>query len=543
MMDAPLLTAATASASADDDDDDERKDGKEVMIPDSVSSEILPFLGVAWPVMITCFLEILPGLSSIIIVGQFRDKEELDATALATMFLNVSGISIGVGLATAMDTLCNQAYGAGRPKKLGIYLQRGCVILGCVCVPIVVLSCFAGSMLRALGQPENVSRMAGHFVVLSIPVIPSVYLVRSPAPSRLPSAMRSRDLRIRERAQYELLRKVLQSMEILKPMLFIAIVCNALSIGMTFVLVTQTSLGYRGAAIARSSAQVLMPAVLVAYVRVAKLTDTFWSGWDIRKACTKWKEFLHLGVPGMLMMCLEWWAFEFIAIFSGLLPNATTDIGANAVLINMVSLVYMFYLGVSIASAVRVGNFLGANKPENARRSSVVSLLINVSMSCLIATSLYLARHQVPVVFTTDRAIRKTTTDTVWIFALFQILDSMNASFRGIMQGAGVQLVGSVIIFVAYYLFSLPMAALLTFGSSDFGTYHKLSSLWIGVASGLFLSAILCSTYISRVNWVDLAKDARIRVMAGKSIKCTPSDDENVGDVDDDDDENDSTFP
>ena len=29
--------------------------------------------------------------------------------------------------------------------------------------------------------------------------------------------------------------------------------------------------------------------------------------------------YLKIGVPGMLMVCLEWWAFEILAIFSGLI--------------------------------------------------------------------------------------------------------------------------------------------------------------------------------------------------------------------------------
>ena len=31
------------------------------------------------------------------------------------------------------------------------------------------------------------------------------------------------------------------------------------------------------------------------------------------------KEFLKLGVPGTMMQCAEWWAFELLAIFAGML--------------------------------------------------------------------------------------------------------------------------------------------------------------------------------------------------------------------------------
>lgn len=41
-----------------------------------------------------------------------------------------------------------------------------------------------------------------------------------------------------------------------------------------------------------------------------------------RRSNLSWKgskEFLKLGVPGTMMQCAEWWAFELLAIFAGML--------------------------------------------------------------------------------------------------------------------------------------------------------------------------------------------------------------------------------
>jgi len=44
-----------------------------------------------------------------------------------------------------------------------------------------------------------------------------------------------------------------------------------------------------------------------------------------------WGEWLSLGIPSMLVMCIEWWAYEIITILAGLLPDPKTSLGANLV--------------------------------------------------------------------------------------------------------------------------------------------------------------------------------------------------------------------
>ena len=43
-------------------------------------------------------------------------------------------------------------------------------------------------------------------------------------------------------------------------------------------------------------------------------------------------------------MCIEWWAFEFVIIFSGIL--GVNQLGAMVAIMNTNSMVFMFPLGV-----------------------------------------------------------------------------------------------------------------------------------------------------------------------------------------------------
>lgn len=57
-----------------------------------------------------------------------------------------------------------------------------------------------------------------------------------------------------------------------------------------------------------------------------------------------WFEFLKIGVPSTAMQCFEWWAFEVIAVFAGVL--GVTELSAQVVIVNIMGLVYMFPLGI-----------------------------------------------------------------------------------------------------------------------------------------------------------------------------------------------------
>lgn len=112
-------------------------------------------------------------------------------------------------------------------------------------------------------------------------------------------------------------------------MLWIAVVSNVLIIFLTYYFLKYTNIGYNGAAIARSIGNLSMPLMLFGYVILTGAHRKFWTGLS-KEAFKGWNEFLRLGVPGMLALCLEWWAFEILAVLCGLTRYPETAIGANA---------------------------------------------------------------------------------------------------------------------------------------------------------------------------------------------------------------------
>ena len=58
-----------------------------------------------------------------------------------------------------------------------------------------------------------------------------------------------------------------------------------------------------------------------------------------------------------MITCFEWWCFEILAIFAGLI--SAEALGAQVIIINITNLIFMVPLGASYAASMFIGNFLG----------------------------------------------------------------------------------------------------------------------------------------------------------------------------------------
>lgn len=102
-------------------------------------------------------------------VGHLNDPLALSAVVLSSSLYNVSGISMTLGIASAMDTLCGQAFGARNYAVLGEVLQRARLICWTICFPIMVLWWFMEPVLVLLGQQPDLAHLAGINMRIMIP--------------------------------------------------------------------------------------------------------------------------------------------------------------------------------------------------------------------------------------------------------------------------------------------------------------------------------------------------------------------------------------
>jgi Na+-driven multidrug efflux pump len=100
-------------------------------------SELSILLTSSFPLICTSILQFAQVAIALLFVGRLG-KDELAAVSLACLTANVTGWAVFQGLASALDTLCPQAYGAGLKKAVGLHTQRMALLLLCISIPVAL---------------------------------------------------------------------------------------------------------------------------------------------------------------------------------------------------------------------------------------------------------------------------------------------------------------------------------------------------------------------------------------------------------------------
>lgn len=476
---------------SDEDDEDSFRGVNSRRTGPSWQAELLNLISMALPVTGTAALDLIPMLVTVALVGHVSsstknaDEKVLwaDAMTLAETLFKCIAIFTGFGINSALDTLCSQAHGAKANDLLSVYLQTGMIVMSLLSILMGVILFNCENIMLALGQHAEVSRLAGVWSLYILPGIPFLFF-------------------------YDTLRKVLQAQNKVNRQFCAIILANITHVVIGYYLVHHTTWGWLGAAAARSIFHLISFILLAVYTFCDKENE-LWNGFQIKEAIRTVPQFLRLGIPGMLQFCFEWWAAYFLIVLSGTFRHGVSvvAIGASNILINLYSITWVFYYGISISCHVRVGNALGAGDPQSARMTSIVALF-TVELFAAFNSILFSAfKDLIPTIFTNDERIHIVTTRLIFILVLAQIPTAANITAQGILRGQGRQGLGAQIQFLGFFMIGIPLGSHFAF-PLRFGPL----GLWCGFLVCLPIMALIGVSVIKRSDWRTLSVQAQERL-------------------------------
>lgn len=441
------------------------------------------------PLIVTFVLEHLFSIISLLVVGHLG-KNELAAVSLASMTLTIS-LAVFEGIATALDTLCPHAYGAGNYELVSTYVQR-CTMFSLVAyVPCVLFWWNSGSLLQYIIENDEVLRLTTQFLRVLIAGGPAYIF-------------------------FENAKRFLQAQGIFEAGTGVLFVSAPINIFLSWFLVwnKKYGIGYIGAPIATVINFWIMSLLLVLYVVFVDGLKCWYGFCGVRKLFQNWGQLSHLAIPGIVMLESEYVAYEIMTLLA--LYFGTTELAAQSAVGLIASLTYMVPFAVSIAASTRIANFVGAQNLYSAKVATKTGLLAGLAVATANCFVLFTFRYQIARLFTEDPDVTELIVSLFTpLVSILQIFDGLASVASGILRAQGLQKIGGLINFLAYYAFAMPLAFLLTKT-----TELKLKGLWIGIGSGMFLIGVIETLVILTCNWdVVLQK-------AGLMIEFDDSEDE-----------------
>ncbi|XP_078176665.1 protein DETOXIFICATION 16-like [Carex rostrata] len=447
---------------------------------EEVKSEVKKQLWLAGPMIAGSLLQNVIQMISIMFVGHLGELS-LSGASLASSFASVTGYSVVMGSASALDTLCGQAYGAKEYSLLGIYKQRAMLILTLLGIPLATIWYYTNEILLLFGQDADIAWEAGIYAKWMIPSLFAYGLLQCQV-------------------------RFLQSQNIVFPVMLSSGFTALLHIFVCWLLVYGLGMGSKGAALGSGISSWINVAILAIYVRLSPNCKKTWVGFS-KEAFRDLTEFFKLAVPSALMVCLEWWSFEFVVLLSGLLPNPQLETSVLSVILNTYSLVFMIPFGLGAAISTRVSNELGAGRPETAKLAMRVVLYLDVAGGLIVGSILILIRNVWGYAYSNEEEVVKYVAIMLPVIAIANMFDGIQSVLSGVLRGCGWQKIGAFVNLGAFYAVGIPSAIVLAF------VFHiNGQGLWMGLIFGLFVQVVLFVIITSYTDWEKAARKAKERV-------------------------------
>ena len=424
-------------------------------------------LRLAVPVVVVQVGMMLLGVVDTMVVGRLS-SEALAAVALGHVVV-MAVSSFGIGLLLALDPLVSQAVGARDETAIRRSVQRGLVLAVALMAPSTLLLLPCEWLLTTFRQPPETIPLAAAYVRICIPGLLPFY-------------------------GFVVLRQSLQAMGRLRPIVITIVTVNLFNLVADWALVFGAGpipqLGPVGSAWATTAARTLLFVVLLVLGRreLRPLLRHIDPEVLRRQPLVR---IVRLGGPIGFQVQLEILSFSAIALLMGLF--GTVQMAAHQVAINLASLTFMVPLGVGSATAVRVGQAIGARDSGGARRAASAGLMIGASFMSVMAAAFLFAPRLLASAYTSVEEVLALAVVFIPIAGFFQVFDGLQVVSAGALRGAGDTRAPMLVNILGFWLIGLPTSVVLAFplGLGPEG-------LWWGVVAGLGSVAVFLLT---RVAW------------------------------------------
>lgn len=451
----------------------------EVSLKKKIWSETKKMWVVAGPAIFTRFSTFGINVISQAFIGHIGPTELAAYSLVYTVLLRFSN-GILLGMASALETLCGQGYGAKQYHMLGVYLQRSWIVLFLTSILLLPIFIFTTPLLKALGQDENIAEVGGNISYWLIGVMFS-FIVSFTCQMFLQS--QSKNMIIAYLAAFSI----------------------AIHVLLSWLLTMKYKFGIPGAMLSTLLAFWIPNIGQLMFVICGGCRET-WKGFSLLAFKDLWPV-VKLSVSSGVMVCLELWYNTVLILLTGNMKNAEVSIDALAICLNINGWEMMISLGFLAAASVRVSNELGRGSSKDAKFSIVMSVLTSFVIGFVLFLFFLFFRGRLAYIFTESQEVAKAVADLSPLLAVSILLNSVQPVLSGVAVGAGWQSIVAYVNIACYYLIGIPVGVVLGYVFN-----MEVKGVWIGMLFGTFVQTIVLVIITYRTDWDEQVIIAHSRV-------------------------------
>ncbi|XP_075497964.1 protein DETOXIFICATION 40-like [Primulina tabacum] len=441
----------------------------------------------AGPAVVVYLLNNIVSVSSQIFCGHLGNLE-LAASTLGNSGIQLLTYGVMLGMGSAVETLCGQAYGANKHEMLGIYMQRSTILLTLTGIPLLTIYIFSKQILIFLGESKTVASAAALFVY---GLIPQVFAYAANFP----------------------IQKFLQAQSIVNPSAYISAGALVVHLFLTWLVLYVLNWGLLGAGFVLSLSWWIIVVGQFVYILVSDRCKETWTGFSMMAFSGLWG-FFKLSLASAVMLCLEAWYYQIIMLIAGLLPNPEVTLDSLSVCVTILGWVFMVSVGFNAAASVRVSNELGAGHPKSAAFSVLVVTLTSLIIAFMFGIVSLVFRHQLSYAFTSGQVVSDAVSDLAPFLAGAILLNGVQPVLSGVAVGCGWQAFVAYVNIGCYYIVGIPVGAVLGF---KFNLGAK--GVWLGMMGGTAMQTIILIWVTIRTDWNKEVDKARSRLDKWTGVK------------------------
>ncbi|KAK7427583.1 hypothetical protein QQZ08_005858 [Neonectria magnoliae] len=451
--------------------------------PGHIWSELWLVCRYSGPLIVTYLLQYSSTVITTIVAGHLS-ADDLAAASIGLTTMNIIGYATIEGMATALDTLCAQAYGSGRLTNVGLHVQRMLVVMAISIVPIGAFWLCSPWYLPLIVNQPRLAVKASVFLQVSLVGLPGY-------------------------AFFEAGKRFLQAQGDFKSGTIVLVICTPANAVLSWLFTIKFDMGLPGAALAQALANTLRPILLLLYILFfGQWSLRCWGGWS-REALRSWGAILSLSAAGTAVNMAEWMAFEVLMISTSYID--TNHLAAQTILSTISIISWHIPFSISVAVSTRMGNFIGAGLIHLARREAMLYAIIFLAVGIFNGLFIFLVRHQLTPLFSNNPEVVQIAVESMLVVAAFQIIDAVSNGCNAMLRGLGRQSVAAWVVLVVNYLAAVPLAIWLELGSPNM----KVDGVWIGLGCGMVLIAVVECGYMKWISWQACVDDVRQRESEG----------------------------